>query len=192
MATQLNPDSTPQSPQRGLLFLDIDDVLCLNQPFGGYHARGALLRPADEPKDIWQKIFHPAAAAALKELMLTCHPQVVLTTSWISIMDRQHFVEVFRLTGLEVVAESLHQFWDAPQNVGTSRHTAILKWLGSHHRGEPLLILDDLTSGEGLVESEWDAAGHQILCEVDRGFHAGLLPKAIRALRAPYVKPKWW
>lgn len=198
MATELTsrPDGRMQVvealQQRGLLLLDIDDVLCMSQPFGGYHARGALWRPADEPRDIWEKLFHPKAVAATQELMRKCRPRVVLTTSWLAILDRQHFVEVFLRTGLEAVAEALHEYWDAPANLGETRHAAISKWLTAHHRGEPLLILDDLQSGESLVESEWSAAGHQILCEPERGFHAGLLPKAMQALRTPYVKPAWW
>jgi len=182
---------TPLTP-RGILLLDIDDVLCLSQPFGGYQARGALWRPSEAPRDIWEKLFHPPAVAALQQLMQECAPEVVLTTSWLCIMDRQHFVEVFQRTGLGAVAESLHAQWDAPANLGESRHSAILKWLEANHRGEPLLVLDDTLSGESLVESIWDAAGHQVLCEVDRGFHAGLLPAAMKALRTPYVKPAWW
>jgi hypothetical protein len=181
----------PSTP-RGLLLLDIDDVLCLSQPFGGYHARAALWRPSEEPKDLWETLFHPNAVAALQHLMQECEPQVVVTSSWLSIMDREHFVEVFKRTGLAAVAESLHPQWDAPQNLGMSRHGAIAKWLDANHRGEALLILDDTLSGESLIDSVWDAAGHQVLCEVDRGFHAGLLPAAMKALRTPYVKPEWW
>jgi hypothetical protein len=178
--------------QRGLLLLDIDDVLCLSNPFGVYHARGALSRPNDEPKDIWKKLFHADAVGALQELMTQCRPNVVLTSSWLEVFDRQQFVEVFKLTSLGAVAEALHPHWDAPADLGVSRQVAIARWLEAHHQGEPLLILDDLRSGESLVESEWDAAGHQILCEVDQGFHQGLLPAAIRALRTPYVKPAYW
>lgn len=185
-----------ETSPRGLLLLDIDDVLCLSNPFSVYHARGALSQPndepKDEPKDIWKKLFHAEAVAALQELMTECRPLVVLTSSWLEIMDRQHFVEVFRRTGLGSVAEALHPYWDAPAGLGVSRQVAIARWLEAHHRGEPLLILDDLRSGESLVESEWDAAGHQILCAVDQGFHHGLLPPAIRALRTPYVRPAYW
>lgn len=178
--------------QQGVLILDLDDTLCLSNPYGGYQARSALWRPAEEPKDIWEKLFSRDAVEALRELMLATRPRVALSTSWLAIMDRQHFVEVFNRTGLGVVAESFHEHWDIPQNLGVSRRDAIARWLEAHHSTEPLLILDDPASGESLIESVWDAAGHQILCEVDRGFHAGLLPKAIQALQTPYVKPLWW
>lgn len=178
---------------RGLLLLDIDNVLCLSNPCGGYRAPGALLRPNHEPHDFWEQLFHGEAVRALQELMIECRPQVVLTSSWLEMMERQHFVEVFNRTGLEAVADSLHpNYWDAPAELGVSRHAAISRWLEAHHQGEPLLILDDSRSGESLVESEWHAAGHQILCEVDRGLHRGLLPAAIRALRTPYVRPAYW
>lgn len=181
-----------ESAQRGLLLLDIDDVLCLSNEFAGYHARGALWRPADEPADFWKKLFDADAVQALHELMLECSPQVVVTSSWLTLMDRPHFVKVFERTGLEALAASLHEHWAAPAGLGVSRHDAISTWLKANHHGEPLLILDDLQSGESLVESEWDAAGHQILCEVGRGFHAGLLPQAMKALRTPYIQPLWW
>lgn len=183
-----------ETSPRGLLLLDIDDVLCLSKPFDGYHALSALWRPDDETelKDIWKKLFEKEAVVALQELMTECRPLVVVTSSWLEIMDREHFVEVFKRTRLEAVAENLHTHWYAPADSGVSRQVAISSWLEAHHRGEPLLILDDQRSGESLVESEWDAAGHQILCEVDQGFHQGLLPKAMWALRTPYVKPTYW
>lgn len=177
---------------RGLLLLDIDDVLCLSNPRGGYRARSALLRPKDETRDFWKQLFDVEAVRALQELMMECQPQVVLTTSWLAFMEREHFVEVFKLTGLDAVAEALHRYWNAPADLGVSRHAAISRWLEAHHRGEPLLILDDTLSGESLIESEWDAAGHQILCDAGRGFNRELLPTAIRALRTPYLKPAFW
>lgn len=181
-----------ETSPRGLLLLDIDDVLCLSNPYGVYHARGALSRPDDEPNDIWKTLFQAESVGALQELMTQCRPHVVLTSSWLEIFDRQHFVEVFERTSLGAVADNLHIHWDAPADLGVSRQVAIARWLEAHHQGEPLLILDDLRSGESLVESEWDAAGHQILCEADRGFHRGLLPDAMRALQTPYVKPPYW
>lgn len=173
---------------RGLLMLDIDDVLCLSQPYGGFHVRNAFYSPSRAPHDLWERLFHPEAVAALQELMRECRPLVVITSSWLSILDREHFIEVFRKTGLGEVADSLHESWDAPQNFGVSRRDAIAAWLVVHHRGEPLLILDDLLSGESLVESAWAEAGHQILCEVGRGFHQGLLAEATRALQTPYQR----
>lgn len=176
---------------RGLLLLDIDNVLCLANSSAGYRARAALSRP-DDKDEIWKTLFDREAVRALHELMIECRPQVVLTSSWLEMMERQHLIEVFKRTGLGAVAEALHPHWDAPAELGVSRHAAISRWLEAHHRGEPLLILDDLQSGESLLESEWEAAGHQILCAVDRGFHRALLPTAIRALRTPYVRPVYW
>lgn len=192
MAIELKPDCTPHPAPRGLLLLDIDDVLCLSQPFAVYHARAALWRAADEPANIWETLFNPKSVAALGELMQVCRPQVVITSSWLGVLDRQHFAEVFQRTGLAVVADALHKNWKAAPSPEGSRHEAISRWLEDNHRGEPLLILDDVMSGEGLIDSEWHAAGHQILCEIDRGFHSGLLPTAIQALRTPYLKPEWW
>ena len=174
------------------LLLDIDDVLCLSAPYGGRHAQRAVHQPERAPADLWQKLFHTEAVQALNELMEECQPRVVITSSWLSILDRPHFIEIFKKTGLEQVAVLLHEHWDAPRDLGVSRHDAIDNWLKQHHCGEPFLILDDFQSGESLVDCMWHEAGNVVLCHVDGGFNRGLLTVAKRALQNPFRKPEWW
>jgi len=173
------------------LMLDLDDVLCINAQYGGTHAHLAAYRPSQASSDLYHRVFEAGAVAALNQLMVEFRPQVVMTTSWLSLLpDRGHFVDLFNRTGLPLVAQALHDNWDAPTNRGESRLAAIDRWLGLHHAGQPLLILDDEESGSSLVGSSHHRAGRVILCEVNRGFHVGLLDAARIALRTPYRKGK--
>lgn len=88
---------------RPLIFLDIDDVLCLNDPYGGYDL---LVKPY--PVDFWQKLFSPKAVSALLDIVSEHHPQIVLTTSWMRMLERAGFEGVFHATGLAPVGERLH------------------------------------------------------------------------------------
>lgn len=171
--------------QRPTLFLDLDDVLCLNRPYGGMHLRTALLHPSDVPADFWEHLFSAEAVAALNELVAEVRPRIVLTSSWISLLDRTHFVYAFEMTGLASVGIALHGHWDAEQHCGASRYMSIHEWLRVNHNGEPFLVLDDYDSGEGLLDSLWYKRGRVILCDVGVGFHAGHLDAARHALRTP-------
>lgn len=171
--------------QRPTLFIDFDDVLCLNNPYGGMHLRHALLHPSEVPADFWERLFSPEAVAALNELVAATRPRTVLTSSWISLLDKKHFVYAFEMTGLASVAAALHGHWDAEQPYGASRFTAIHEWLTANHNGEPFLVLDDHDSGEGLLDSLWYKRGRVVLCDVGVGFHAGHLDMARHALKTP-------
>lgn len=171
---------------RPTLLLDVDGVLCLNRPYGCLHARFSQYRPHKAPPGIWQQLFSADAVSALGTLVDEFQPSVVLTTSWQALMEREHFFDVFTRTGLPEVARSFHSQWAAPQNRNQSRLDSIGAWMRSHHRGEPILVLDDHQSGHTLVGSQWEASGQQVLCDEERGFHSGLLPAARRAFLASF------
>jgi hypothetical protein len=179
-------------PRRPVLFVDIDDVLCLNEPFGCVHVRNALRSPSDAPPDLWRRLFHHESVQALNSLLEEFRPQVVITSSWLSLLDRDDFIRLFKATGVEQLAGNFHQFWDAPTNYGTSRLDAIENWLQAHHMGEPILIIDDHASGESLVDSFHHQAGRALLCEPGRGFDSTLLAAAAQALKTPYSASEPW
>jgi len=184
--------SVNTAPLRPLLFCDLDDVLCLNKPFGVTHVRDALYRPAEAPPYLWRLLFSNEAFSALIELLKAHEPQVVITSSWLSLLDRHHFVEVFTRTGLELLATNLHDHWDAPTKYGESRLEAIDAWLEAHHVGEPVLILDDYASGESLIDSFHHEAGRALLCRAGKGFHSGMLADANSALQTRYSRVEPW
>ena len=160
---------------RPLLFLDLDDIICLNDPYGGYD----VLVPT-RPTDLYERLFDARAVEVLVAVIAELNPQVVLTTSWVRWMDRQAFEALFLATGMQVVAEALHRAWEAPQDSRMMREAAIERWLAEHGNGESFAVLDDDRSGTGLRGSPMDQAGHVVLCEVNVGLRVDHLP-AIRA-----------
>ena len=162
-----------------LIFLDLDDVLCLNAPYGGYDV---FVQP--HPDDLWEKLFSQEAVAILLEVVRQHRPRVVLTTSWLRLLEKSGFEGLFRQTGLHVIADSLHEQWDAPQATGMSRLQAIENWLQRNHNHERFVVLDDNLSGTDLADSRIDRAGRLVLCEVGIGLQAAHLGTIHRALHS--------
>lgn len=181
-----------ESKQRPLLFLDVDDVLALNTHYGGREARKAIFRPEQAPTDLYEKLFSRDAVDALNALLLEFNPRVVMTTSWLMLLNREEFLNLFKETGVNIDDSGFHQHWDAPENYGEGRANRIGKWLADHHAGENLLILDDVCSGATLVDSPWHRAGHVVLCEENVGFHGGLLDAARKAMLTPFLQTTRW
>ncbi|MDM0010547.1 HAD domain-containing protein [Variovorax sp. J22G73] len=165
---------------RPILFLDLDDVLCLNDPYGGYDVLAGGV-----PDGLWETLFHAPAVKTLLRVIDAYQPAVVLTTSWLRFLDRRGFEELFMRTGLAKVAAALHPTaWEAPQNRGRSRLEAIEAWMSAHHNGEPFVILDDTLSGTGLARSRFDRCGAVVLCEVGVGLTEAHFEAVRRALGA--------
>ncbi len=153
--------------QRPLLFLDFDDVICLNNPYGGFDVK--IFAKSDPSNEFWGKLFDKNAKEILLSIVDEFNPKVVITTSWLRFMDRDSFVTLFKKTGLEKVAESLHEQWEAPQLHKWNRFEAIDQWMQKFHKDEPFVILDDKDSGIGLRGSKFDKTGQLILCDLDIG-----------------------
>lgn len=167
------------------VLLDLDGVLCENDVYGGRHVYESFRYPAHRPPDLYPRLFSTQAVAVLNELLDEFAARVVLTTSWLSLLDRPQFVHVFEQCGLPRVAEGLHQHWAAPTNLGESRLDAILRWLRLHHSGEAFVVLDDMESGESLAGSKLEAAGRVVLCGTSGCLQPSLLRQARRALQQP-------
>ncbi|WP_175538192.1 HAD domain-containing protein [Mitsuaria sp. PDC51] len=175
--------------KRPTVLLDVDDVLCPNQPFGGLHVFRALHGLDVAVPDLYEKLFAAQAVALLDELMCELSPRVVLTTSWLSLLKRPHFEHVFRRCGLASVADNFHVHWAAPTNRDESRLDAVQRWLRAHHNGEPFVILDDVESGESLTGSTLDVAGRVALCDATGCLQPSHLQLARRALQRPIYEP---
>jgi HAD domain in Swiss Army Knife RNA repair proteins len=172
-------DEQPSQSVRPLLFLDFDDVICLNTPYGGYDV---AMSSREMPEDLWAKLWHEPAVNVLVQVLEAHNPYVIITSSWLRFLDRRGAEDVFKATGLERVAESLHPVWEAPQGRGCSRREAISGWLDSHHRCEAFAVLDDHLSGTGLAGSTLDHQGRVVLCEVGVGLtlsHVGKIHEAL-------------
>lgn len=160
-----------------IVFLDIDDVICINSIYGGYD----VFAP-NPPADLYEHLFHPPAVEVLQSVMARFMPSVVLTTSWLRMLDREGFYSLFRNTGLGLVADALHEHYQAPTPPGGSRLQAIEEWLSRHHRGEPFAVLDDELSGSGLSGSALDAKGRVIWCQLNVGLEPSHYPMISKAL----------
>jgi hypothetical protein len=167
------------SVMQPILFLNLDDVLCLNDPYGGYD-----VLTGEVADGIWEALFHVPAVKTLLRVLDECQPAVLLTTSWLRFLDRQGFEELFVKTGLAKVEAALHPAaWEAPQKRGKSRLEVIEAWMSAHHDGEPFVILDDTLSGTGLARSRFDRREAVVLCEVGVGLTEAHLEAVRRALR---------
>lgn len=171
-----------QEAGRPLLFLDFDDVICLNAPYGGFDV---AMASKEMPDDLWEKLWHEPAVKVLVQVLEAHNPYVIVTSSWLRFLDRRGAADVFKATGLERVAESLHPAWEAPQGRGCSRLEAISGWLDNHHRLEAFAVLDDRLSGTGLAGSTLDNQGRVVLCEVG----VGLTHSHFRKIHEALVRP---
>lgn len=166
------------SERRPVLFLDIDDVICINAPYGGYD-----LAAPDPPPDLWTRLFHAPAVETLRVIVEEFDPQVVITSSWLRFMLREAFVRLFARCDMFFVSERLHDSWEAIQGPRMTRLHAIERWLDAHHRGEPFVVLDDDLSGTGLSGSWIQAQGRVVLCNVGEGLRGEHVPYVRQALR---------
>jgi len=167
---------------RPLVFLDFDDVICLGDPYSGYD----VFQPVSErPIDLWKKLWSNESTTVLLSLAREFRPHLILTTSWIRLMERDGFVELFAATGLHELTPLLHPHWQTIQRPGTSRWSAIERWLAAHYEGQPVLILDDWISGTGLADSPMYRIDRVVLCQANVGLTHDHLPAIHKALSQP-------
>lgn len=173
------------SVHRPSIFLDVDDVLCPNAPYGGRHVYEALRFPDNAPEDLYTRLFCESSVGLLSELRAEFDARVVMTTSWLLLFDRPQFEYIFRRTGLAHISANFHPRWAAPANRGRLRLDAILKWLQQNHRGEPFVVLDDEESGDSLVGSRLARVGRVVLCGPTGCLQTSHLALARQALSEP-------
>lgn len=164
-----------------LLFLDFDDVICLNDPYGGYDVAAR-----DPPPDLWTRLFNRSCTRRLLRIIKEAQPRVIITTSWLLFMERPGFEQLFAQTGLSPVADALDEAWEAPARRGDTRLVAINRWLAAHHQGEPYAVLDDHLSGTDLAASDHDLADRVALCEPNVGLQEEQLALVLKALGTPF------
>lgn len=174
-----------QQDLESVLFLDLDDVLTKGDPYDGRHL---LLRP--QPVDLHSRLWHQPAVEALRAVVQSALPQIVLTTSWLRFLDLSAARRLFEKTGAAFVAERLHPDGEAPQLYGWTRLRAIDAWLTTHAWTAPYVVLDDDISGSGLRDSVHDKDGRLILCEPGRCFLLKDVSRTVHALQKPQRLPK--
>jgi hypothetical protein len=183
-----------QKNRAPILFLDIDDVLCLNDKYGGYDVIDALKGRHRSAEAVFRDVFSHAACDTLKQIHDAMEGSVryVISSTWREKFDREQLGDVFRRCGCDFIAASIHEAWRTPVNKPAGeRGNDIAQWLDRHLRGEPFAIVDDTYSGLSLQPALTDPshpfAGRVVLCQE----RVGLLPEHIEpllnGLRQPLV-----
>ena len=124
-----------------LMFLDIDDVLCLSSPYGGYAALEAVDGQHADPAAVYRDLFVPRARDALRRV----HDEMggalnyVISSTWREVFERAQLETVFRRSGLDFVADRLCEgarWCTPPTRHANQRVHQIAQWLDRHHRGD--------------------------------------------------------
>jgi hypothetical protein len=175
-----------------ILFLDIDDVLCLNDKYGGYDVIDALNESHESSDAVFRHIFSRRACDALAHIhdAMEARLRYVISSTWREVFDRDQLCDVFRRGGLGFVASSLHKVWCTPINEPrAARGDDIAQWLDRHLRGEPFAIVDDTFSGfslePALTNPSHPFAGRIVLCQETVDLMPEHIDPLLNALRQP-------
>lgn len=169
---------------RPVVFLDFDDVLVLHPRYNLEDVRRALeLESLDEAADLWESLFHYAAVTNLRILHDEFLPAYVISSSWVSFLNKQQICEVLRRSDLSFVVENLSETWCTPRNEDSYRLSEIEAWLESAAlpADASYVILDDELSGQSLRDSHLDESF--VCCDASVGLTYFKLELAREILR---------
>jgi hypothetical protein len=161
-----------------VLFLDFDDVICLNKGVGGFDVLEAVRAIQNDGRGysdfvaLWSQLFDTSAVAHLHAIHALFSPTYVLSTSWTRFLDKDSMVAVLRYAGLQWVADNMHSDWVTVEEVSSQlRAREIESWLARHPEVEDRwVVLDDEYSGVGLAEWPIESDRSFItLCQKDVG-----------------------
>ena len=191
-----------QSLANPLVFLDIDDVLCLSSPYGGFDAIAAVNDRHVNAAAVYRELFAAGAVQALKRVHdeMDARIRYVISSTWRESFSREQLEVVFRQSGLGFVADGLVDgaAWRTPMKFRLSQRVdEIAQWLMQHHRGDSFVILDDTHSGASLRRAlkvragakPHPFAGRVVLCQEYVGLTDAHVPTIVDALRGDVVQP---
>jgi hypothetical protein len=179
----MEKDGDMKKDARPLVFLDMDDVLCLDD----VHHSGQMLKIFEQKiqdyPEMWERLVDASAAENLRQLHAEFKPVYVISSSWATYLDREKMCEALTRTKLQFVVENLHAEWRTPRALSSSRRDEIDWWLEAHREPrQPFIIIDDSCSGTGLAHSPLALDGHVVLCRSGYGFTKKRLKEACRQL----------
>jgi len=180
----MEKDGEMKNEARALVFLDMDDVLCLDD----VHHSGKMLKIFEQTipdyPEMWEFLVDAGAAENLRQLHAEFNPVYVISSSWATYLDRVQMCEALTRTQLQFVVENLHAEWRTPRALSSSRRDEIEWWLEAHRElSQPFIIIDDSWSGTRLAYSPLALDGHVVLCKSGFGFTRKRLKEAIRQLQ---------
>lgn len=158
---------------RPLVFLDIDGVLCPNEPFTGHDALHALgiWTPyrswhQPNPERLWRDLFSEEARHHLNQLASDIDPEFVISSNWNRWFSKEKLCQIFHCTGMSGIVQRLHPDWKSANGEHAPRRDAIEWWLALHpERNGRWLAIDDSASGHSFIGSPELAAGKVVLCD---------------------------
>lgn len=175
-----------------ILFLDIDDVLCLNTTFGGFDVISAARGVHPNPDDVYREVFDAGARAVLEGVHTAMEGRLryVISSTWREVLTLDQLRVAFNRGGLGFVAEALHSQWCTPVALDRGmRADDIGLWLDNFHAGEAFAIVDDTFSGPSLkaalVRANHRFHGRVVLCEENVGLKPEHAEPLLAALRRP-------
>ena len=199
-----SPCATPhdRNPASPLMFLDIDDVLCLSSPYGGFAAIAAVNGQHVNPAAVYRELFAAGAVQALKRVHdeMDARVRYVISSTWRESFAREQLELLFRRSGLGFVADSLVEgrAWRTPSKLRLGQRVdEIAQWLDHCHQGEAFVIVDDTHSGGSLLRAlnarrgakPHLFAGRVVLCQEYVGLTDAHVPTIVDALRRELVQP---
>lgn len=165
--SQAGDDSRP------VIFLDMDDVLCIDSEFHSGEMLLVIQQKRPDWPELWEKVVDAEAAASLLRLHEEFNPEYVISSSWALHLDREQLCDVLERTQLQFVVYNLHEHWQTQRARSSTRREEVEWWLEAHREpGQPFLILDDTYSGDTLMHSPLALDGHVVTCEVRKGLTA--------------------
>ena len=181
-----------------VLFLDLDDVLCLNDSYSGFAAVEAINGRHHSAATVFRKVFASGPSQVLRRTHESMGGELryVISSTWRESFGREQMCELFRRAGLEFVANALDdgERWRTTVKLRRLRRVdEIAAWLDRFHQGEPFAIVDDVLSGASLLPAltlpDHPFVGRVVLCEENVGLSAEHMQTIVDALQRPLRAP---
>jgi hypothetical protein len=177
-----------------IVFLDIDDVLCLSDPYGGYDVKELFAGERQDHAAVYAELFTAQGKGVLARVHTALEGKLrfVISSTW-----REHFTfsqmqEIMRSTGLGFVANAMFSDdrWCTERSaLEPNRADEIRLWLTNYHRGEPWVVVDDTFSGWTYRVLKLDhSRPHRkriVLCDERVGLEPQHVAPILAALREP-------
>jgi hypothetical protein len=145
--------------------------------------------PSVEPESfagLWTELFDVDAKAHLQALHNEFKPWIVLSTSWCRLLKKASLIEILNRSGLQFVADNLHQNWATPRRMHPDiRSGEISSWLRANPSfDDNWVIVDDELSGRGLAD--WPIEAHKLFIVMCRE-NVGLTNVEYQKLRTAFL-----
>jgi hypothetical protein len=187
-----NDEELPHAPVAPagapIVFLDLDDVVCLYEHFGAEAALECVTAKRTHVDLVYGLLFALEPVKALRAIhdAMGGHVRYVVSSTWRRHFNRAQLRHVLRESGLDFVSACMEsrERWCTPSLETPDRRREIELWLEKHHAGEPYVVLDDVKSGQslGLARIGDPIADRSILCEARVGLEQRHVEHAIAAL----------